>query len=96
MTEQKIVTPGFNIADTTKVIPITSPVGVYTALRYIYSDDKVIRDVNDWYVRQKNKKKRKRKHKDKNKASFEDIHGWNDVPSFNPWQTATNVRNGIE
>lgn len=94
MTEQKI-DPGFNIADTTKVIPITTPVGIYTALRYIY-DNKAIRDVNDWYFRQKNKKKRKRKHKDKNKANFEDIPGWNDVPSFNPWQTATNVRNGVK
>lgn len=91
MTEQKIVTPGFNIADTTKVIPITTPVGIYEALRYIY-DNKAIKDVNDWYFRQKYKKK----HKDKNKASLKDIPSWNDVPSFNPWQTTTNFRNGIE
>lgn len=51
MTKQKINTTGLFLKDTIKVIPTSEPMGIYYALRYLYSDDK---DVNNWYNIKKN------------------------------------------
>lgn len=54
MTKQKINTPGlYSKADFVKVIPTTEPMGIYFALRHLYTDDK---DINDWYYHLKKQK----------------------------------------
>lgn len=84
MTKQKINTPGlYPKDDFVKVIPTTEPMGIYFAMRHLYTDDK---DVNDWY------------HLKKQKDKYLLEAAWKDVPSrenFNPFQT-TNFRNGVK
>ena len=84
MTKQKINTPGlYPSCDVTQVVPTSEPMGIYFALRYLYTNDK---DVNDWY--------RLKKQKDKYLLEA----AWKEVPScenYNPWQT-TNFRNGVK
>lgn len=91
MAKQKINTPGlYPKDDFVKVVPTTKPMGIYFALRHLYTDDKDVndKDVNDWYTTMKYAKKR----------SKECEWGWETVPSYtdlNPWQT-TNFRNGVK
>lgn len=84
MTKQKINAQElYPKDDFVKVVPTTKPIGIYTALRYLYTDDK---DVNDWY--------KLKKQKDKYVLEA----AWKEVPScenYNPWQT-TNFRNGVK
>lgn len=47
MTKQKINAQElYTKDDFVKVVQTTKPIGICTALRYLYTDDK---DVNDWY-----------------------------------------------
>lgn len=84
MVKQKINAPGlYPKNDFVKVIPTTEPMGIYFALRHLYTDDK---DVNDWYSLKKQK----------DKYLLEAV--WKEVSSnvdYNPWKTI-NFRNGVK
>ena len=84
MTKQKIHTPGlYPKDDFVKVVPTTEPMGIYFALRHLYTDGK---DVNDWYSLKKQNDK------------YVLEAAWKEVPScenYNHWQT-TNFRNSVK
>ena len=72
MAKQKINTPGlYPKDDFVKVVPTTKPIGIYTVLRHLYTDDK---DVNDWY----------RLKKYLPEAAWKEVLS---CENYNPWQT---------
>lgn len=72
MTKQKINAQElYPKDDFVKVIPTTKPIGIYTALRHLYTVDK---DVNDWYSL--NKYLLEAAHKEVTSCE-----------NYNPWQT---------
>ena len=72
MTKQKINAQElYPKDDFVKVVPTTKPIGIYTALRYLYTVDK---DVNDWYSLEKYLLE----------AAHKEVIS---CENYNPWQT---------
>lgn len=72
MTKQKINAQElYPKDDFVKVVPTTKPIGIYTALKYLYTVDK---DVNDWY----------RLEKYLLEAAHKEVIS---CENYNPWQT---------